>query len=647
MTAEQNPMHTAGANQPPPFLTKTYELVDDPSTDGIVSWGVDGCSFIVWKPPEFARDLLPRHFKHNNFSSFVRQLNTYGFRKVDPDRWEFANEHFIRGKKDQLREIHRRKPSAAQGGQAPSSSKQQADGQIEQIPGPSTAIVAAGSAPAIEIGNYGGFHEEIDGLKRDKNVLMLELVRLRQQQQSSDSKIRDLQLRLDKTEQKQQTMINMFAAAFKNPTMFQRMLSTVATGGMQRIGSAPYSPSGIGAGRKKRRARGVSETSDTDMDGIAAVIDGDAAGPSTSNHQQQQQLVQYQPHVAAAHAAAVHSAHTAPAGATAAAAAAASAAASSSSGGADALPDLMLHSFHNLLSSANEELSDFTGAFNSLQLEGQQALPGGSIPTVTIQEQPTGPVPFPLGMAVPSSSGYGMVVTADPFASPFADDGTATSGLEELVPRTGSFLQQIPPVIHAAGPGLVGAPQAGQPPYSVASSPPVQTMIPIQAATMAPPTQAMQMQPGLLAPSGLPAIASLSPPLPPPPSMLPSAVAAAAVNAIMSDVQPATTSGPSSMQAALAAAAAAAAASGSGSGIVPPLPINDNPTVSSPDDDMDLPMDFMNSLHSMGSLDPALGDDMLKDDIWNQIMSAAVHAGDPLLAGPALDVHELSARLND
>lgn len=55
----------------------SYDLVDEPSTDATVSWGADGQSFIVWRPAEFARDLLPLHFKHNNFSSFVRQLNTY------------------------------------------------------------------------------------------------------------------------------------------------------------------------------------------------------------------------------------------------------------------------------------------------------------------------------------------------------------------------------------------------------------------------------------------------------------------------------------------------------------------------------------------------------------------------------------------
>ncbi|KAF7810182.1 heat stress transcription factor B-2b [Senna tora] len=87
---------------PTPFLTKTYQLVDDPSVDDLISWNEDGTSFVVWKAAEFARDLLPKYFKHNNFSSF-------GFRKVVPDRWEFANDSFRRGEKGLLRDIQRRK----------------------------------------------------------------------------------------------------------------------------------------------------------------------------------------------------------------------------------------------------------------------------------------------------------------------------------------------------------------------------------------------------------------------------------------------------------------------------------------------------------------------------------------------------------
>ncbi|RLN06940.1 hypothetical protein C2845_PM11G04840 [Panicum miliaceum] len=67
-----------GGGGPAPFLLKTYEMVDDPFSDAVVSWSdaSDG-SFVVWNPPEFAARMLPTYFKHSNFSSFIRQLNTY------------------------------------------------------------------------------------------------------------------------------------------------------------------------------------------------------------------------------------------------------------------------------------------------------------------------------------------------------------------------------------------------------------------------------------------------------------------------------------------------------------------------------------------------------------------------------------------
>ncbi|KAF4362784.1 hypothetical protein CsatB_016319 [Cannabis sativa] len=96
-------------SSPPPFLLKTYMLVEDPATDEVISWNAQGTAFVVWQPAEFARDLLPTLFKHSNFSSFVRQLNTYGFRKVATNRWEFCNDKFRKGEKDHLCEIRRRK----------------------------------------------------------------------------------------------------------------------------------------------------------------------------------------------------------------------------------------------------------------------------------------------------------------------------------------------------------------------------------------------------------------------------------------------------------------------------------------------------------------------------------------------------------
>eukprot|EP00967_Tisochrysis_lutea_P075907 scaffold102443_cov35-Tisochrysis_lutea.AAC.2 len=76
--------------QPKPFLAKLYKMVDEEDTNEIVAWTQAGDALIVLDPEAFAQKLLPLHFKHNNFSSFVRQLNTYGFSKVQISRHERA-----------------------------------------------------------------------------------------------------------------------------------------------------------------------------------------------------------------------------------------------------------------------------------------------------------------------------------------------------------------------------------------------------------------------------------------------------------------------------------------------------------------------------------------------------------------------------
>lgn len=63
--------------QPPPFLQKVYDIVRKPETDSIISWNSTGTSFIVWDPHKFAAEVLGKYFRHNNFSSFICQLNTY------------------------------------------------------------------------------------------------------------------------------------------------------------------------------------------------------------------------------------------------------------------------------------------------------------------------------------------------------------------------------------------------------------------------------------------------------------------------------------------------------------------------------------------------------------------------------------------
>ncbi len=48
----------------------------------VATWSENGDNFVVKNVEKFASSILPQYFKHSNFSSFARQLNFYGFRKL-------------------------------------------------------------------------------------------------------------------------------------------------------------------------------------------------------------------------------------------------------------------------------------------------------------------------------------------------------------------------------------------------------------------------------------------------------------------------------------------------------------------------------------------------------------------------------------
>ncbi|KAK0559052.1 kinase-regulated stress-responsive transcription factor skn7 [Tilletia horrida] len=127
------PLPSKGASD---FVKKLFNMLDDELYEPIVSWGPTGDSFVVKNMNDFTKHVLPRHFRHSNFASFVRQLNKYDFHKVknansnddmDPmagisasgdQIWEFKHPDFVRGREDLLENVKRKAPTTKKGAKA-------------------------------------------------------------------------------------------------------------------------------------------------------------------------------------------------------------------------------------------------------------------------------------------------------------------------------------------------------------------------------------------------------------------------------------------------------------------------------------------------------------------------------------------------
>ncbi|CAL0320288.1 unnamed protein product [Lupinus luteus] len=171
------------------FVVKTFEIVENPESNEIVSWNETRDSFVVWDVQSFSRNILPTYFRHNNFSSFIRQLHFYGFRKVDSERCEFANEGFKGGMKHLLNNITSKRPKFTK--------------------------LHKGSSKLIDP----NLKDEVEQLKKDNDFLRVEIVKLRQKNENLDNEVSNFRERIRRAELNRNRMIHFIARMDKMKTL--------------------------------------------------------------------------------------------------------------------------------------------------------------------------------------------------------------------------------------------------------------------------------------------------------------------------------------------------------------------------------------------------------------------------------------------
>ena len=140
------------------FLLKLYQILENEEYKDIVQWGENGKYFIVKNVHDFTEKILPKYYKHNNYSSFIRQLNMYDFHKKKSNQNEhiFQHQNFIRNQQNLIKTIKRK------------SKKEK-----ENIPFPDNKKVYFKQTDLVPISNF-NTHKNINNINVRKSSLSIE-----------------------------------------------------------------------------------------------------------------------------------------------------------------------------------------------------------------------------------------------------------------------------------------------------------------------------------------------------------------------------------------------------------------------------------------------------------------------------------------
>eukprot|EP01033_Poteriospumella_lacustris_P003605 gene3606-2598_t len=92
------------------FPVKLFALLEQEGEEvELIQWASHGYCFRITQPERFAEEIVPKYFKQTKLTSFQRQLNLYGFRRIarGPDQGCYFHPKFQKNRRDLLPDVKR------------------------------------------------------------------------------------------------------------------------------------------------------------------------------------------------------------------------------------------------------------------------------------------------------------------------------------------------------------------------------------------------------------------------------------------------------------------------------------------------------------------------------------------------------------
>jgi len=91
------------------FPLRLHKILSNPEYQDCIVWLPHGRAWRIVNKTQFEKKVIPHHFRHARYASFMRQVNGWGFNRVTegPDHNSYFHKFFLRGQPDLCQKMRR------------------------------------------------------------------------------------------------------------------------------------------------------------------------------------------------------------------------------------------------------------------------------------------------------------------------------------------------------------------------------------------------------------------------------------------------------------------------------------------------------------------------------------------------------------